>query len=443
MVIHYCDQCGQRVAEADLQAGRASLSPEGRAFCGKCAASASSSPPAGVRWRDSQAKPPLAAVSAAAPHARPASRKAPEQKPKSIVPVLIGGLVVLVAVGVVLGIVLARPGQTALPEKAKKDEGSVPSRKSAVPPAKAPAKTTFTPTPSASSPAPSSPAATASPAPPPPPVESGRGEAKTAEESYDPRSEVGNSLLMQAQAFLKANPDDVWGYRDKLEHLKENYKGTKAGAEAVRLLSELKLPEVDPSTNPPPTAEAAWAQAVQVLAAADPGKDGRKGRWTFSGGTLRSDRSMWAQTALPYLLPEEYDLRLTCARVENDDCLLIVLARRGRPFIFSIGSGNKHCSFENVREKRKDVLPTKLVRPGVLTNGQRTQLVVQVRSQCLRAYVSGKPIVGCQVDDDGLSLPPELQMPQANQLGLCTWSSVYEFYACEVIEITGKGQFTR
>jgi hypothetical protein len=152
---------------------------------------------------------------------------------------------------------------------------------------------------------------------------------------------------------------------------------------------------------------------------------------------------MWAQIALPYLLPEEYDLRLTCARVEHDDCLLIVLARRGRPFIFSIGSGNKHCSLETVREKRKDVLPTKLVRPGVLTNGQRTQLVVQVRSQCLRAYVNGKPIVGCQVDDDGLSLASELQTPQANQLGLCTWNSVYEFYACEVVEITGKGQFTR
>jgi hypothetical protein len=439
MVIHYCDQCGQRVAEADLQAGLARLSPEGKAFCGKCAAPAGSSPPAGVRRRDSQANLPPAAAA----HARPAPRKPAEPKPRSIVPALVVGLVVVVVIGIVLGIVLAGPSRTARADKAKKDEGPVPSRKVVTPRPSAPAPS------GASSPAvsgsPSFPSApvvpTAPPAPSPaspPPVE-----AKAAEESYDPRSEVGNSLLAQAQAFLKANQDDVWGYRDKLEHLKEGYKGTKAGAEAARLLSGLKLPEVDPNTHPPPTAEAAWAQAVQVLPAADPGKDARKGRWTFSGGTLRSDRSTWAQTALPYLLPEEYDLRLTCARVESDDCLLIVLARRGRPFIFSIGSGNKHCSLETVHEKRKDLLPTKLVRPGVLTNGQRTQLVVQVRSQCLRAYVNGKPIVGCQVDDEGLSLAPELRMPQANQLGLCTWNSVYEFYACEVIEITGKGQFTR
>lgn len=180
-----------------------------------------------------------------------------------------------------------------------------------------------------------------------------------------------------------------------------------------------------------------------MLAKVDPAKDGLGGNWSLNNGNVRSDKSMWAKLGVPYALPEEYDLRLTFTRHDND-CLLIVLARRGKPFIFSIGSGNANASFEDIREKRKDVVPTKMSpRQGLISNGARQQVVVQVRRGCLRGYLNGKLLVGCQVDDDGLSLNPQLVMPQSNQIGLMTWDSVFDFHSLEILPLKGEGKFLR
>jgi len=91
-------------------------------------------------------------------------------------------------------------------------------------------------------------------------------------------------------------------------------------------------------------------------------------------------------------------------------------------------------------ESRRDSLPTKLERNNIITNGQKHQLVILVRSKTLRAFFDGKPLAGCQVDDDGLSLDAARMTPKPNQVGLATWDSVYEFYSLDVITVSGEGQ---
>jgi len=261
-------------------------------------------------------------------------------------------------------------------------------------------------------------------------------------DDYDPRKAVADSLLAQAKDYQKKNAEDVFGYRDKLQWLIERYRGTAAGDEAAKLIVEIKLPAFDPELHPELTPDAEWAKAVSILSVVDPKKDALAGNWSLNNGNVRSDKSMWSKLGLPYTLPEEYDLRLTFTRHDND-CLLIVLARRGKPFIFSIGSGNAHVSFEDIREKRKDVVPTKMSRQGLFSNGARQQVVVQVRRGCLRGYLNGKLLVGCQVDDDGLALNPQLHMPQSNQIGLMTWDSVFDFHTLEILPLKGEGKFLR
>ena len=137
-------------------------------------------------------------------------------------------------------------------------------------------------------------------------------------------------------------------------------------------------------------------------------------------------------------------MRVVFERGENHDCLLAILWRRGRPFLFSIGeAGNRGCSFEDVRESGPDVLPTKIVRTGVLSSHKVHEVIVLVRSKCLRAFLDGAPIVGCQVDDEGLSLRSEFVPPRAGQLALATWDSAYEFLSCDVRPVTGRGTLLR
>jgi hypothetical protein len=229
-----------------------------------------------------------------------------------------------------------------------------------------------------------------------------------------------------------------------LESLRDRYRSTAAGEEARKLLSEIKLPESDPNTNPAPPGDDDFKQAISVLPLVKPEIDGKRGSWSAANGNLRSDKSMWSKIELPFILPEEYDLRVTFTRVDQEDCLLVTLARRGKPFFFSIGgAGNTGCSFEIVNEKRKDRVSSNIKRPGVLSNGVRNQVVIQVRRECLRAYLNGKLIVGCQVDDSGLSSNPDFNSSQPNQMGLMTWNSVYEFHSLEVRPITGEGKNLR
>jgi hypothetical protein len=442
--IYFCDQCGQRVSPSDLDGGAAKVISEGHALCPRCVKPSRSSGPSPTvqeaRRRDSRATIPAATRGTrAGVSARPSLSKdlaKPAGMPLVWMAVLGGACGII---GLAIAFVLLRPTPKEAAEKPKENRSPV-VRKAAAP---APVPTPTYPAGVSGTPAADPVAPVREPPRPTAPSAPTTKTEEKAADVYDPRAEVAISLLAQAQSFIRANPDEVFAYRDKLVQLTENYKGTAPAEQAAQLLTGIKLPETDPATNPAPTPDSAWAKAVQVLPAEISGYKALKGNWKAENGVLRSDRSMWAIAALPYLLPEEYDLRLTFARVENVDCLLVVLARRGKPFIFSIGSGNQHCSLETIREKRKDVLPTKSVRPGILVNGQRTQVIIQVRSECLRAYLNGKPLVGCQVDDEGISLSSELAMPQGNQVGLETWNSVYEFYSMEVLELKGNGQLLR
>jgi len=460
MVILYCDRCGQRITAAEQQSGQVQIDAEGVAICAKCAAAppprrSTQNVTVGEARREptGPARRPSPAPQAER-SARHTGRSAPAVgTPSSNKMIMIAvGVVVALAVGIT--VVLLSSGRDSAGNMQASNASSnaaataQPATVSGAAPPVSPKELAAYPLPQGNRPASSQPATPAPPAPTPgaPALSPAAAPATPAkqEDTYDPRSEVAASMLAQAQAFNKANPDDVWAYRDKLDQIKERYAGTQGGKEAARLLSEIKLPEVDPATNPAPPAETAWANAVQVLPLTDPAKGRQNGNWSMTGGVLRSDKSMWARLALPYLLPEEYDLRLTFVRTESDDCLLVVLARRGRPFIFSIaGANNMGCSFETIKERRRDVLPTKISRPGMLANNQRYQLVIQVRNKCLRAHLNGKPVVGCQVDDEGLSLAPELTTPRPNQLGLATWNSVYEFHSLEVLPLTGEGKMLK
>lgn len=438
--IFYCERCGLRIPPVDFQSQRASLVNESEAICAACL--------------------PRADVSVAVPISQPivhASNARNESVPRrntgshtrghghaapaAALPwkAALAGAVVF---GALLGaFALSRSQKTETVDEVK--PAIEPKRETMVikPVEKKPEPIRVTPltvavanTPREVIPAsvvPSEPKAVAKPTIPAAPVD-----------DYDPRKAVADSLLVQAKDYQKKNADDVFGYRDKLQWLVERYRGTAAGDEAAKLIAEIKLPAFDPELHPEPTPDAEWAKAVSVLSTVDVKKDALNGNWSLDNGNVRSDKSMWSKIGVPYAVPEEYDLRLTFTRHDND-CLLIVLARRGKPFIFSIGSGNANVSFEEVREKRKDVVPTKMSRPGLFSNGTRQQVVVQVRRGCLRGYLNGKLLVGCQVDDDGLSLNAQLLMPQPNQIGLMTWDSVFDFHALEILPLKGEGKLLR
>jgi hypothetical protein len=439
-IIHYCDACGLRIPPADYDSGAAGNNASGKLLCATCLAREAPAPAAAST---SNRRRPVATSPQPAPeHTAPARAKvAKAARTAGRFPIeLAAGAILIVGIGAVALVLSQRKSADVPAVAAARIEDTL---KKAEPP---PARNISTPQPApVSAPARPGPATLSVPAPAPglsvvvPPPE-----RKIEDVGFDPRASFAANQLEQAKSFIKANPEEVFTYRDQLERLRDNYKSTAAGKEAAQLLSELKLPEVDPAINPPPTPDDAWAKAVQVLPASDPSKDSIKGRWSKYNDALRSDQEMWSTLTLPYLLPDEYDARITFTRLEKDDCLLVNLAHHGRAIIFSIGgAGNTGCSLEDIQPKRKYMLSPKLVRPGVLASNQRTQVVVQVREKCVRVYLNGKLTLGCLMDDAVVTHHPDLSPAKQNQMGLLTWASVYEIHSIEILEIKGKGEFLR
>jgi hypothetical protein len=202
--------------------------------------------------------------SRAAKALQPADARAPSRPgfPKFWLYVGAGvGVIVLLLVAIVV-VVASRPGPATKTETRRTEEAS--SKGKAVRPttdagttAKTPATSTTGGTSTKTTDEPP-----AKPAPPP---------TKTETEEYDPRAAVAASLLEQAKAYLKSNPDDPWGYKEKLEELRAGYARTPPAAEAARLLGELKLP-------PTPGPRAWWkldeASGTTAADSAGNGKDG-------------------------------------------------------------------------------------------------------------------------------------------------------------------------
>ena len=102
MVILYCEKCGQRISEADLQSGKARESADQRALCPQCA-SAEPAPKPGRRRSGSGfavVSPEAVAHPAGAGHARAPSAShhnlnvpvAPPSNPRLAYSLVVGGV---------------------------------------------------------------------------------------------------------------------------------------------------------------------------------------------------------------------------------------------------------------------------------------------------------------------------------------------------------------
>jgi len=458
-IIYYCDACTHRIPDADQKDGSAGQGPNGKMLCAKC--SDKSLPASSPRRRATPISPAPSPVQQppAAAHPTPIRMAKPQPKPmppprkKFPVELLAGGIVAMGIITLLVGLMLRNSNNDAVvASSAKKEVSPKPAESSVAKPSliSPPAPTPAAPVASTPKPVTAAPvqptaqtAATALATPESAPNPPAKAPAPAAD--FDPRADYANHLLDQAKEFIAKNPEEVFTYKEMLEKLRDNYRSLAPGKEAAQLLSELKLPATDPALDPPLPPDDAWAKATQIIPTADPAKDVHAGNWSKSDAGLRSDKGgNWAKYSLPYLLPDEYDIRVTFTRAENEDCLLVNLAHHGRAIVFSIGgAGNTGCSLEDITPKKKYVLPVKLTRNGVLSSGQRTTVIVQVREKIARAFLNGKPIVGCVMDDAAINNHPDISPANPRQLGLLTWLSAYEVHSMEVIEIKGKGEFTR
>jgi len=180
--------------------------------------------------------------------------------------------------------------------------------------------------------------------------------------------------------------------------------------------------------------------AINLLARVDPGRDTVSGVWLIKNGELTCIRGKHNRIELPYRPAEEYDFTIEFTRIEGDD-VNQVLTHKGRACIWEMGAyDNLICGFDIVANRSANENPT--TATYAIQNGRRYTSLVQVRKDGMKAFINGKLISEYKTDWSDVEIYSKWKLRDPMVIGVATHSPAI-FHRIEVVEITGKGAFTR
>ncbi|HEY3321562.1 MAG TPA: hypothetical protein VGP72_13925 [Planctomycetota bacterium] len=203
--------------------------------------------------------------------------------------------------------------------------------------------------------------------------------------------------------------------------------------------SEVSKPVETTKAETPTTASAG---TIDLLKLTNVQRDSDQGGWSIRDGVLRvSKESKFTRLEFPYVPPQEYDVKATFTRLDSDECLYVHLTRDERQFGYILaGWKNTVAGFDMVAGKRAKDDPANTRSQPVLTNGKKCSLLIEVRSDALRAYIDGKLTNECKAPSGFLSLPVNWALKHMGRLGIGSGSSTYEIHSLEVREVKGQGR---
>lgn len=208
------------------------------------------------------------------------------------------------------------------------------------------------------------------------------------------------------------------------------------------------------AVNSPPPTLTNQARTIDLLALADPARDAIFGTWQRVDGALVSDNAgAWVEgqgasrLSLPYRPPEQYDFRIVFTKRSGLHCVSQIFVARNQAFAWVMGGwGNTIFAFENVRGLHGNEAgnTTRVQQASCLTNGQRYESVLRVRSDGATALLDGRIISRTPVNYRDLTNPTVYHLRgRPGMLGIASWESPTAFHVVEVIEHSGPGTIVR
>jgi hypothetical protein len=184
---------------------------------------------------------------------------------------------------------------------------------------------------------------------------------------------------------------------------------------------------------------------VDLLKLANPIKNkyAVKGRWHFNGKTLVSPLDENARIQLPYVQPEEYELRVVVQHKQGQETMALGLPLPDfRTFvIFDAGSTNGYYSgFQLVDGLSLRLRNEYLVRGPVLTKGSPSTILCKVGREELTVTVNERVIAQYAGNFQRLRCKEEWEGPIKGVPTLGSWQGSYHFSAVELTPVSGPGR---
>jgi hypothetical protein len=148
--------------------------------------------------------------------------------------------------------------------------------------------------------------------------------------------------------------------------------------------------------------------ARDLLPLIDPAQDAILGEWQFEGDALVSPTLQWARIQIPYIPPDEYDLKIEAERKEGHDALAVGLASGDTNFSLWLDGFPNRKGLSGL-----DLLDGKLIEnnpesvPGRhIENRRRVTIEIAVRKRGVSLKVDGKAVLNWRGDYKRLSPSP-------------------------------------
>ncbi len=222
--------------------------------------------------------------------------------------------------------------------------------------------------------------------------------------------------------------------------------GRSPGLPSVRRSSiGLRLARVPLGTAA--TADVDRRPLVNLLPLFDPARDAVAGSWTHELRALSAGTANVAVVEFPYRPPAEYDFRVEFTCHAGVGQVNQFLARQDSSFSYHMGADNNRLfGLERVAGKAVGPgNPTTLIRR--LSPGDRHVCLARVRNAGVTVEVDGKEVARWDTDYRDLSLDDSRggAWPRRDRslLGLGSGSTDTRFTRAEVVEVGGRGLFTR
>ncbi len=179
---------------------------------------------------------------------------------------------------------------------------------------------------------------------------------------------------------------------------------------------------------------------VNLLRLVDLARDSVRGAWQSAAGGIVSPGDPHARVMIPYVPPEEYDLRIAVEQRTRgpDQALYVGLVGGGRQFAATLDGWNGTTSvllmLDGKIEKNETAFSGELFREGTTST-----IECSVRKARVQVRVDGRTVIDWKADYGRLSLEPGLALPRANTLFIGSHHSSYLIRSMTLLPVTGAG----
>lgn len=183
---------------------------------------------------------------------------------------------------------------------------------------------------------------------------------------------------------------------------------------------------------------------VDLLRLINPKQDSVVGIWQSSGGSLISPaEGVHAMVEIPYIPPEEYDLKVVIERKAGMSSFDLGLVAEGKQFLVVVeGWAEVATGIDTLDGKSSNANETTVIGRFLAPSGRST-LVYSVRKSSLLLTVDGKKVIDWKGNFSRVALGGAYVPRNKNCLFLGSFVSSFAFSEISLMPVSGNGKFLR